>query len=123
MGAHGRPVPRRHHEPIQGPLDVLDGAMTELDVRMLLELTPPAVPQLRRLRPIMPEQPADTLGHGVRRPVVIHHEHPLPRPTQHESRAQARGPAAHDHRVIRRGAPGIEVMEPVGHANVDATPR
>ena len=115
VGADGRPVRRPHHEAIADPLGVLDGAVAELDVRMLLELTPPAVAQVRRLHPVMPEQPADTLGHGVRRPVVIHHEHPLPRPAKHERGAQARGPAADDHRVIRRAAPGIEVMEPVGH--------
>ena len=84
---------------------------------MLLELPPPAVPQLRGLHPIVAEQPADTLGHGVRRPVVIDHEHALLRPAQHESRTQARGPAANDHGVVRRCAPGVEVMEPVGHGN------
>jgi hypothetical protein len=121
VGAHGRPVRRRQDEPIPDPLDVADGAMTELDVRVLLELTLPAFAQVRRLHPIMPEQPADTFGHGVCRPVVVHHEHPLPRPAQHESRAQARGPAAHNHGVVPRVAPGIEVMEPVGHGNLDVT--
>ena len=87
---------------------------------MLRELTPPALAQVRRPHPVMAEQPADTLGHGVRRPVVVHHEHPLPRPAQHQRRAQARGPAAHDHGVVRRGAPGVEVMEAVGHGEVDA---
>ena len=82
--------------------------MTDLDVRMLLELTPPAAPQVRRLHPIVPEQPADALGHGVRRPVVVDHEHALVRPAQHERRAQARGPAADDHGVVRSGAPRIE---------------
>jgi hypothetical protein len=47
-------IPRR--------LDVLDGAMTDLDVGVLLELSPAAAPQVRRLHPIMPEQPAASYG-------------------------------------------------------------
>jgi hypothetical protein len=121
MGAHGRPVRRPHHEQIPAAPGVLDGAMTDLDVRVLPELTLPALTQVRRLHPVMPEQPADALGNGVRRPVVVHHEHPLPRPAQHERRAQARRPTAHDHRIVRRGTPGIEVMEAGGHDNLDAT--
>jgi hypothetical protein len=117
MGAHGRPVGRPHDEPVRSPLGVLDGAMTEFDVRMLRELTPPAVPQVRRLHPVMTEQPADALGNGVRGPVVVDHEHPLPRPAQHERRAQARGPAAHDHGIVGRGAPRIEVRKLDGHAS------
>ena len=83
--------------------------MTDLDLGMLLELPPPAVPKVRRLHAIVPEQPADALGYGVRRPVVIDDEHALRRPAQHESRAQARGPAADDHGVVRRTAPRIQV--------------
>ena len=111
VGAHGRPVRRRDDEPVADPLGVLDGAMAELDVRMLLRAGAARFAQVRRLHPIMPEQPADTLGDGVRRPVVVHHEHALARPAQHERRAQARGPAADDHGVVRRAAPGIEMME------------
>ena len=121
MARTGGPAVKLDHEPIPGPLSVVDGAMTKLDVRMLPELTPPAVPQVRRLHPIMPEQPTDTLGHGVRRPVVVHHEHAFPRPAQHESRAQARGPATDDHGVVRRGEPGIEMADPVGHIQLDVT--
>jgi hypothetical protein len=47
-------IPRR--------LDLLDGAMTDLDVGVLLELSPAAAPQVRRLHPIMPEQPAASYG-------------------------------------------------------------
>ena len=82
--------------------------MTDLDVRMLLELTPPATPQLRGIDPIMAEQPADALGHGVRRPVVVDHEHALVRAAQHERRTQARGATTDDHRVVRSGAPRSE---------------
>ena len=71
---------------------------------MLPELTLSAVPQVGRLHPILPEQPADALGRGVRGPVVVHHEHALPCPAQHQRRAQARGPATDDHGgVVRRG--------------------
>ena len=115
VGADGRQFRRRDQEPVRRRFDVLDGAMTDLDVRMLLELPAPVTPQVRRLHPVMPEQPADALGHGVRRPVVVDHEHALVRPAQHQSRAQARGPAAHDHGVVRRDAPRIEVSGPVAH--------
>jgi hypothetical protein len=119
--AHGRPVRRRDDEPVAGRLDVADGAVTELDVRVLPELAPPAVAQVGRLHAIVPEQAADALGHGVRRPVVVHDEHALPRAAEHERRAQARGPAADDHRVVRRAAQGVEVMEAGGHVKEDAT--
>jgi hypothetical protein len=121
MGAHRRAFRRPHEETVPDPLGVRYGAVTDLDVRMLLELTLPALAQVRRLDPIMPEQPADTLRYGVRRPVVIHHEHPLARPAEHERRAQARGPATHDDGVVRRAAPCIEVEDPVGHGKLDAT--
>lgn len=96
---------------------MLDGATTKFDVRMLLELTLPAAAQLRGSDPILPEEPADTLRHGVRRPAVIDHEHPLPRPAEHERRAQARGAATHDHGLVGRLAAGVEVMQTVGHGN------
>ena len=67
VGAHGRSLRRRDQEPVPDPLDVLDRAVAELDV-VLLELAPPAVAQVRRLHPVMAEQPADALGDGVRRP-------------------------------------------------------
>jgi hypothetical protein len=121
MGADTRPVRRGHHKRIPYPLDVLDGAMANLDVRMLLELPPPGGPQVRRPHPFMPEQPAHTSGHGIRRPVVIDHEHAPVRAAQHESRAQPRRPATDDHGVIRPVTPGIEAVEPVGHSNLDAT--
>ena len=121
MRAHRRPVRRPHDESIADALDVLDGTMTDVDARMLLELPPPAVAQVRRLHAIVPEQTAHTLGHGVRRPVVIDQEHSLRGSAQHESCAQARGPAADDHCVVRHAAPGIEQMEPIGHAYLDAT--
>jgi len=121
MGADRSRLRRRHYEPIRRRLDVLDGAMTDVDVRMFLELPPPAAPQVRRLHAIVAEQPADALGHGVRRPVVVDHEHAPVRPTQHERRAQARGPAADDRGVVRSAAPSIEVRGPDGHASRDAT--
>ena len=87
---------------------------------MLLELAPPAVAQLRRLHPVVPEQPADALGDGVRGPGLVYDEHALARTAEHERRAQARGAATDDHGVVWRGTPGVERVERGGHAQLDA---
>ena len=76
-------------------------SVAELDV-VLVELAPPAVPQVRRLHPVVPEQPADALGDGVRGPGLVDHEHALD--ARGRARAPRSGPRARHRRSRRRMA-------------------
>jgi hypothetical protein len=64
-----RTVRRRDREPFRARFDVLDGAMTDVDVRKLLELPPAAASQFGRLHPVMSEQPADVAFAGEANPI------------------------------------------------------
>ena len=101
MGAYGRPVRRSHYERVLDLFGVLDGAAMELDVRVLLELTPPASRRsagFTRSCPSSPPTPWEAAFASRRRPPPARACSPGP------ARAPRSGPRARRPRSRRRTA-------------------